>query len=113
MAITTSAITSSFKKQLLGGVQNIANGGNTLKLALYTDSAVIGPGLASYTTTGEVGNSGDYSAGGKTFRLSVIISSWIVDIFCLSSRIVRLVERLYVSKLSSKFLTSVLTRSIF
>ena len=37
MAITTSAITSSFKKQLLGGVQNIANGGNTLKLALYTD----------------------------------------------------------------------------
>ena len=68
MAITTSAITSSFKKQLLGGVQDIANGGDTLKLALYTDSAVIGPGLASYTTSGEVGNSGDYSAGGKSFQ---------------------------------------------
>ena len=66
MAITTSAITSSFKKQLLGGVQNIANGGATLKLALYTDSAVIGPSLASYTTAGEVGASGDYAAKGKT-----------------------------------------------
>ena len=66
MAITTSAITSSFKRELLGGVQDIASGGDTLKLALYTDSAVIGPGLASYTTSGEVGNSGDYSAGGKT-----------------------------------------------
>jgi len=66
MAITTSAITSSFKKQLLGGVQNIANGGNTLKLALYTDTAVIGPSIASYTTTGQVGNSGDYTAGGKS-----------------------------------------------
>ena len=50
----------------MGGVHNIANGGNTLKLALYTDTAVIGPGLASYTTTGEVGASGDYAAKGKT-----------------------------------------------
>ena len=66
MAITTSAITSSFKKQLLGGVQNIADGGNTLKLALYTDTAVIGPSIASYTTTGQVGNSGDYTAGGNS-----------------------------------------------
>ena len=62
MAITTSAITSSFKRQLLGGEHDIANGGNTLKLALYTDTAVIGPGLASYTTVGEVGASGDYAA---------------------------------------------------
>ena len=66
MAITTSSITSSFKRQVVGGVQNIASGGNTLKLALYTDTAVIGPGLASYTTTGEVGNSGDYAAKGKS-----------------------------------------------
>ena len=66
MAITTSSITSSFKRQVVGGVQNIASGGNTLKLALYTDTAVIGPRLASYTTTGEVGNSGDYAAKGKS-----------------------------------------------
>ena len=66
MAITTSAITSSFKRQLLGGDHDIAASGDTLKLTLYTDSSVIGPGLASYTTSGEVGNSGDYTAGGKT-----------------------------------------------
>ena len=48
MAITTSAITSSFKNQLLSGTHNFdASGGNKFKLALYTDSAVIGPGLAS------------------------------------------------------------------
>ena len=44
MAITTSAITSSFKNQLLSGTHNFdATGGNKFKLALYTDSAVIGP----------------------------------------------------------------------
>ncbi len=66
MAITTSAITSSFKRELLAGDHDIAASGDTLKLTLYTDSSVIGPGLASYTTSGEVGNSGDYTAGGKT-----------------------------------------------
>ena len=51
MAITTSAITSSFKNQLLSGTHNFdASGGNKFKLALYTDSAVIGPSLASFTT---------------------------------------------------------------
>jgi len=66
MSITTSAITSSFKRELLAGDHDIAASGDTLKLTLYTDSSVIGPGLASYTTSGEVGNSGDYTAGGKT-----------------------------------------------
>ena len=66
MAITTSAITSSFKRELLGGVQDIASGGDTLKLALYTDSSTIGPSLTAYTATGEVGNSGDYAAKGKS-----------------------------------------------
>tara|TARA_A100001515_G_scaffold144398_2_gene148318 strand:- start:93 stop:530 length:438 start_codon:yes stop_codon:yes gene_type:complete len=67
MAITTSAITSSFKNQLLSGTHNFdAVGGNTFKLALYTDSAVIGPSLASFTTAGQVTDStGDYSSGGK------------------------------------------------
>tara|TARA_B100000424_G_scaffold173130_2_gene133516 strand:+ start:1492 stop:1929 length:438 start_codon:yes stop_codon:yes gene_type:complete len=67
MAITTSAITSSFKNELLSGTHNFdAVGGNTFKLALYTDSAVIGPSLASFTTAGQVTDStGDYSSGGK------------------------------------------------
>ena len=67
MAITTSAITSSLKNELLSGTHNFdAVGGNTFKLALYTDSAVIGPSLASFTTAGQVTDStGDYSSGGK------------------------------------------------
>tara|TARA_R100000908_G_C3755162_1_gene149595 strand:- start:3146 stop:3583 length:438 start_codon:yes stop_codon:yes gene_type:complete len=67
MAITTSAITSSFKNQLLSGIHNFdASGGNTFKLALYSDSAVIGPGLASFTTAGQITDStGDYASGGK------------------------------------------------
>ncbi len=66
MAITTSAITSSFKNQLLSGTHNFdASGGNTFKLALYSDSAVIGPGLASFTTAGQITDStGDYASGG-------------------------------------------------
>ena len=70
MAITTSAITSSFKDQLLSGTHNFnATGGNKFKLALYTDSAVIGPSLASFTTAGQVTDStGDYASGGKVLQ---------------------------------------------
>jgi hypothetical protein len=51
MAITTSAITSSFKNQLLEAKHDFnATGGDKFKLALYTDSSVIGPSLASFTT---------------------------------------------------------------
>ena len=68
MAITTSAITSSFKNELLGtnGANFAASSGDVFRLALYTDSSTIGPSLGSYTTTGQVTDStGDYSAGGK------------------------------------------------
>ena len=70
MAITTSAITSSFKDQLLSGTHNFnATGGNKFKLALYTDSAVIGPSLESFTTAGQVTDStGDYASGGKVLQ---------------------------------------------
>jgi hypothetical protein len=68
MAITTSAITSSFKNELLGtnGANFAASSGDVFKLALYTDSSTIGPSLGSFTTTGQVTDStGDYSSGGK------------------------------------------------
>ena len=67
MAITTSAITSSFKNELLGtNAGNFAaTSGDIFKLSLYTDTSVIGPSLGSYTAVAEVGNSGDYAAGGK------------------------------------------------
>jgi hypothetical protein len=41
MAITTNAITNSFKEDLLQGVQTfVAGGGDTFKLALYTISCI-------------------------------------------------------------------------
>jgi len=68
MAITTSAITSSFKNELLGtNAGNFAaTSGDIFKLALYTDSSTIGPSLGSFTATGQVTDAtGDYSSGGK------------------------------------------------
>lgn len=58
---------TSFKQQLLEGVHDFrASGGDTFKLALYTNSASFTAATTAYTSTNEVGNSGTYSAGGGT-----------------------------------------------
>ena len=63
MAIT-SAITSSFKQQLLTGTHNFtASSGNSFKLALYTSSATLGAGTTVYVTTGQASGT-NYTAGG-------------------------------------------------
>ena len=67
MAITTNAITNSFKEDLLQGVQTfVAGGGDTFKLALYTSAASIGADTTSYAVgiSGQVPDSGQYAAGG-------------------------------------------------
>ena len=65
MAIT-SAMCSSFKKELLEGKQNFLNsGGDTFKLALYTSSASLGASTTAYTTSNEVSGTG-YTAKGNT-----------------------------------------------
>ena len=65
MAIT-SAMCSSFKKELLEGKHNFLNsGGSTFKLALYTSDASLGAGTTAYTTSNEVSGTG-YSAKGNT-----------------------------------------------
>jgi len=59
MAIT-QAIANSFKKELLEGDHNFKqSGGDVFKLALYTAGAT-----TSYTTSNEVSDSGQYTAGG-------------------------------------------------
>jgi hypothetical protein len=72
MAIT-QAMCTSFKGQLLEGVHNfLLSGGDTFKLGLYaiggggksSTTATLGAATTAYTTTGEVANSGSYSAGG-------------------------------------------------
>ena len=67
MAFTGNFMCTSFKQQLLEGVHDFrASGGDTFKLALYTNSASFTAATTAYTSTNEVGNSGSYSAGGGT-----------------------------------------------
>lgn len=65
MAIV-QAFCASFKKQLLEGVHDFRTaGGNTFKVALYTEAANLNATTTAYTTTGEiVPAEGEIIAGG-------------------------------------------------
>jgi hypothetical protein len=63
MAIN-QAVCATFKQELLDGDHNISS--DTLKLALYTDSATLDANTSAYSASDEVGGSGTYSAGGGT-----------------------------------------------
>jgi hypothetical protein len=65
MAFTGNYMCTSFKQQLLEGVHDFrASGGDTFKLALYTNSASFTAATVVYTSTNEVAASGSYAAGG-------------------------------------------------
>ena len=67
MAIT-QALPNSFKKQLLDGDQDFSTaggGGDKFKLALYVSTATLGASTTSFTTSGQVSNTGTYTSGGK------------------------------------------------
>ena len=67
MAFTGNFMCTSFKDELLEGVHDFrSSGGDTFKLALYTNSASFTAATTAYTATNEVANSGTYSAGGGT-----------------------------------------------
>jgi hypothetical protein len=55
--------TLSFRSDIVQGGQNLSS--NTLKMALYTGDATLGPTTTVYTTTNEVVGTG-YIAGGNT-----------------------------------------------
>ena len=64
MAIT-QAIANSFKKELLDGAMSFKQtGGDTYKIALYISTATLNSTTSNYITGGEVGNTGQYAAGG-------------------------------------------------
>ena len=63
MAIT-QAVATSFKKQLLEGAHDFRSGGDTIKIALYTNSASLDASTTAYTTSNEASGTG-YSAGGQ------------------------------------------------
>lgn len=60
MAITQTWVTS-FKRQVLLGEHDLVN--DTLKIALYTSAADLGPDTTVYSSTAEVSGAG-YTAGG-------------------------------------------------
>ena len=67
MAIT-SAISNSFKVEILKGVHNFTvsgSGGDTFNLALYTSSATLNKSTTAYTTSAEVATATGYTAKGK------------------------------------------------
>ena len=66
MAFSGNYMCTSFKQELLEGGHNFKNsGGDTFKLAMYTNSASFNAATTAYTTSNEVSGYG-YSAGGGT-----------------------------------------------
>ena len=75
MAITTNAITNSFKEDLLNGLHDFAvSTGDVYKLALYDSSASIGADTTSYAVgiSGQVGDTGQYAAGGGALVTALV-----------------------------------------
>jgi hypothetical protein len=62
----TQAMCTSFMGQLLNGGHQFAPTVDTFKAALYLASATVNASTTAYSATGEVANSGTYTAGGAT-----------------------------------------------
>ena len=69
MAITT-AMCTTFKKEILEAVHNFKNsGGSTFNLALYTSSATLGASTTAYTTSNETSGTGYTAKGAALTRV--------------------------------------------
>lgn len=69
MAFTGNYMATSFKVQLMQAAHDFrASGGDTFKIALYTDSASFTAATTAYTATNEITNTSGsaYTAGGAT-----------------------------------------------
>ena len=90
MAFSGNALCSTFKKELLEGTHNFANGGNSFKIALFTNSQAGNDSLGGTSTTmdstitnyntggtssNEVANSGDYVQGGLALGSQAVSGS--------------------------------------
>jgi hypothetical protein len=74
MAFTGNFTTNTFKTGLLNGDFDFAV--DTIKIALYTNSATLNADTTAYTTSGEVVASG-YTAGGNTLTPTVSSSGGV------------------------------------
>jgi hypothetical protein len=67
MPFSGNYMCTSFKDELLEGVHDFrSSGGDTFKLAMYTNSASFTAATTAYTPVNEVPSSGTYPAGGGT-----------------------------------------------
>ena len=75
MAFTGNFMATSFKQELLEGAHDFrVTGGDTFKLALYTNDASFTAATTAFTATNEVADSGSYvSGGGDLTRVSPTI----------------------------------------
>jgi len=108
MAIS-QAVCNTFKSELLGGVHDFDSGsGQVFKLALYTSAANLSAATTVYTSSGEVSNTGTYTAGGgalQSQQVSLDTGVAIVDFADLSFTGVTLTARgalIYNTSASSK-----------
>lgn len=72
MAFTGNYTCNSFKSGLFDGTFDF--GTDTIKIALYTNSATLNADTSAYTSTGEVSGTG-YTAGGNTITVTQGISN--------------------------------------
>jgi hypothetical protein len=84
----TQAVCNTFKSELLGAVHDFDSGsGQAFKLALYTSAANLSAATTAYTASGEVANSGQYTATGgilQSQQVSLDNATAIVDFADLS-----------------------------
>ena len=65
----TQAVCNSFKAELLGAVHDFDSGNaQVFKLALYSSAANLSAATTAYTATGEVANTGQYTATGAALQ---------------------------------------------
>ncbi len=74
MAIT-QAVCNSFKQELLQGLHDLD--GHTLKLALYTSSATLGPTTTAFSTTNESSGTNYTSGGAPISNVAVSLSGTV------------------------------------
>jgi hypothetical protein len=91
------AVANSFKSEILQGIHDLENGGDTFKLALYTSAATLSSATTSYTTSSEVANTGQYVAQGGVLQSQQVSLATggvaIVDFADLSFTVVTLTAR--------------------
>ena len=82
MAIS-SALTNTFKEELLGGYHSFNASGDTpagsaFKIALYTNSATLGTTTTAYSASNEISGTG-YSSGGKALTNTGVAKSTVTS----------------------------------